>query len=754
MIWPVIYFLPMINDDSLCRSPYQAKDRRSIVSYLSSVPNRWMRVSSWAESYLMFSVHQVRGIRRETWLTLGICILAFSLSAGMRLLEFPRWDPAEHQVDDEYILATHDAYFWVAGAEGVNQRSDGTPMAILLGVGAVLFQNSPAQIAFWAPVFLAALAAIPIALWALQLGAPYAAPLAAVLGSLAPAFYSRTRLGYYDTDWATSFFPLMIGWLLMVWIQPRLRVPKHTEDDESTARFELQKPTIIVLVVAVGTPWHSFIALYLISLLWIATAFVVLFGRKGTKGSSFTVLLAIALTVGLGWWGAVLGLTLLWARGRFTQAFGHPWAWRVTILILVIFLMFLTWTQFEGYISTTLSTYAAWLMQDIAPNSIKTTLIYPEIVASLRETQQLSVPDTFKGIGFFKLAGILGVLGYGIMLWKKPITVFLFPLLLLGFASIRLGARFTMFAAPVVFLGLFVPLDWSVAHVSQKYGWGNKTRGLIAVISLILGLVLVYQTYARLPIEPAVSKSHAETLLELGEIAHPESTVWTWWDYGYATQHYSGLSTFSDGGRNSGEYLFTLGHVFGSQDSHHSAGMVRFAVEEEHLPWDSWGNWDEGEMETWLDELGNYDDQGSLDLPQYLVVQWEAVPFLPWIQYYGSWDFDEGEGQQSRVVQVVSPVQLDLETGEFIVEGEGTGFVVTVDILDEGGAQHYDYPENAGGPHLLLDAASSQVLLLDEQAYESILVQLLISVPGELTNAEPYVLMIDGFPSTRVFRLE
>jgi hypothetical protein len=79
---------------------------------------------------------------------------------------------------------------------------------------------------------------------------------------------------------------------------------------------------------------------------------------------------------------------------------------------------------------------------------------------------------------------------------------------------------------------------------------------------------------------------------------------------------------------------------------------------------------------------------------------------------------------------------------------------VTVDIMDEGGTQHYDYPENAGGPHLLLDAASSQVLLLDETAYQSILVQLLISIPGEITNAEPYVLMIDGFPSTRVFRLE
>jgi dolichyl-diphosphooligosaccharide--protein glycosyltransferase len=683
-----------------------------------------------------------------------MCILAFSLSAGMRLLEFPRWDPSTQQVNGEYILATHDAYFWVAGAEGVNQRSDGTAMAILLEVGAALFQNSPAQIAFWAPIFLAALTAIPIALWALQLGAPYAALLAAVLGSLAPVFYTRTRLGYYDTDWATLFFPLLISWLLAVWIQPRLRMLKHTEDDDSTARFEFQKPIIIVLVVAMGMPWHNFIPLYLTSLLWISVAFVVLFGRKGTRGASFTVLLAIALTVGFGWWGAILTVVILWVRRRIPHIIDRIWATRLTLGILLVLLLYLTWNQFESYLATTLSTYAASLVRDLPGTGTNTSFAYPDLVASLRETQVMTISNILEGAGFLPWLGILGIIGYAILLWKKPITFFLLPLLLLGLAATRLGARFAMFAAPVVFLGLFVPLDWGSALVSKKYGWGKRWRGVIAVSGLVFSIPWVYLTYARVPIESAISKGHAEVLHELGEITEPESLVWTWWDYGYATQYGAGSSTFADGGRNRGEYLFTLGHVFGTADLNHSAGMVRFATENDHLPWTVWETWDPNQMSSWLADLSE-DGVGTSTLPpQYLVLQWEALQFLPWIQYFGSWDFNEGGGQRSRVVDVRYPEELDLNTGALVMEGEGEGFVVTVDILDERGLRHYAYPENAGGPHLLLDSASSEVLLLDETAYNSILVQLLISDPGGAGFAEPYELVIDAFPTARVFRLD
>ncbi|MFA9492236.1 MAG: hypothetical protein ACERK1_13530, partial [Anaerolineales bacterium] len=576
----------------------------------------------------------------------------------------------------------------------------------------------------------------------------------AVLGSLAPAFYTRTRLGYYDTDWATLFLPLMISWLMAVWIQPRLRMPKHTTDDEATVRFELQKSIIIVLVVAIGTPWHSFIALYLTSLLWIAAVFVALFGRKDTKGSSFTVLLAIALTVGLGWWGAILAFVILWARHRIPPIFTRKWATRLAQGILLVLLLILTWNQFEGYLATTLSTYAASFVQDLPGTGLNTSFAYPDLVASLRETQTMTISNILKGAGFLLWLGILGVIGYVILLWKKPITFFLLPLLLLGLASTQLGARFAMFAAPVVFLGLFVPLDWGSALVSQKFGWGKRWRGVIAVSGLVVVIPWIYLTYVRVPIESAISKGHAEVLQELNEITEPESLVWTWWDYGYATQYFTGLETFSDGGRNRGEYLFTLGHVFGTSDPSHSAGMVRFATEKDHQPWTVWESWDDAQMRSWLEDLNREEASTSSIPPQYIVLQWDALQFLPWIQYFGSWDFTDEEGQASRVVEVRYPEELDLNTGAFVMEGEGEGFVVTVDILDEHSLQHYAYPENAGGPHLLLDSASSEVLLLDEAAYNSILVQLLISDPTGAGFAEPYELVIDAFPTVRVFRLD
>ncbi len=702
----------------------------------------------------MFTVNKVRGIRRETWFILGTCILAFSLSAGMRLLEAPRWDPATQQVNGEYILATHDAYFWVVGAEGINTASTGTPMALLLEVGADIFQTSPANIAFWAPVFLAALVTIPIALWAWQLGAPYAALVAAVLGSLAPAFYTRTRLGYYDTDWATSFFPLMISWLMAVWIQPRLRGSMHAEAEELMGPIWLQKPAIIVLVAAIGTPWHNFIPLYLTALLWVAAAFVVLFGSKGTRGDSFLVLFAVGLTVVLGWWGAILALALLWARGRGSHILVQRWATGLSLGMLLILLVSLTWNQMESYLATTLSTYAAALVHDLPGTGSNGSVVYPDLVASLRETQIMSIPNVLEGVGFLPWLGILGIMGYAVLLWKKPITFFLFPLLLLGLASTRLGARFAMFAAPVVFLGLFVPLDWGLGFAVEKFGWKKKWRSVIAVSSLILALIWVYQTYARLPIESAIRKGHAEVLQELGEIAEPESLVWTWWDYGYATQYFTGLNTFSDGGRNRGEYLFTLGRVFGTADLNQSAGMVRFATKKDHQPWTVWETWDEPQMSSWLADLREDEVSTSTYPPQYIVVQWEALQFLPWIQYFGSWDIYEEGGQRSRVVAVMRPEELDLNTGKFMVGGEGEGFVVTVDILDERGLQHYAYPENAGGPHLLLDSASSEVLLLDETAYNSMLVQLLISKSDGAGFADPYELVIDGLPSARVFRLD
>ncbi len=150
----------------------------------------------------------------SVWRMSLVCLLAYGIVVAVHVAEFPRWDQPELQLNGEMLLATNDGYAWVAGAEGALDSAARQPMAKLLAVLGDLSGIRPALLAFWLPAFLAALCVVPITLWARQLDAPMMALPASVLVGLAPAFYTRTRLGYFDTDWATMVFPLLIGWLL------------------------------------------------------------------------------------------------------------------------------------------------------------------------------------------------------------------------------------------------------------------------------------------------------------------------------------------------------------------------------------------------------------------------------------------------------------------------------------------------------------------------------------------------------------
>jgi dolichyl-diphosphooligosaccharide--protein glycosyltransferase len=121
--------------------------------------------------------------RKGFWQIVAICFAVFLFSAGLRLMEYPRWDQSGFKVDGEWLLATHDAYFWVAGAEDENPIAEPMPMAVLLDLLSRIFPIPLANLAFWASILLAALVAIPLALWCYFLGAPYAALIVPILGA-------------------------------------------------------------------------------------------------------------------------------------------------------------------------------------------------------------------------------------------------------------------------------------------------------------------------------------------------------------------------------------------------------------------------------------------------------------------------------------------------------------------------------------------------------------------------------------------
>ena len=146
-------------------------------------------------------------------------LVTLGLAFALRMLEWPCWQDPEYRLGSEWLLATHDAYHWVAGAEGFG-HAVGHPMAVMLRGMADLLGTYPAAVAFWFPALLSCFVAVIVYAWVWALGSMEAGVAAGLLTSLAPGFLARTLLGYYDTDLVTLFFPLLMTLAPACWAMP------------------------------------------------------------------------------------------------------------------------------------------------------------------------------------------------------------------------------------------------------------------------------------------------------------------------------------------------------------------------------------------------------------------------------------------------------------------------------------------------------------------------------------------------------
>lgn len=153
-------------------------------------------------------------------------LLTFGLTTAARLLELPYWDNPAYRLGDEYLLATHDAYHWIAGAEGF-EFGVGHPMSELARLLAEALDTTPALVGFWLPPVMGGILAVGVFLWGWGLATlmPGCAP--ACSPSLAPAFCARTLLGFYDTDLVVLLFSVLLG-LIPLWLTPWLTSPPET----------------------------------------------------------------------------------------------------------------------------------------------------------------------------------------------------------------------------------------------------------------------------------------------------------------------------------------------------------------------------------------------------------------------------------------------------------------------------------------------------------------------------------------------
>jgi dolichyl-diphosphooligosaccharide--protein glycosyltransferase len=729
---------------------------------------------------------------------LAIALFILLLAIGARFLEWPKWDNPSLLVGEERIMSTHDAYYWLAGAEGVGAAKD-LPLAQLAGILARALGLPAATVGFFSPVVFGGLTGIIVLLWAWSLGAMEAGICAGALAAIFPGFFFRSRLGYFDTDCVTLLFPLLVSWMLFLRVEQalapsswpflaRLRSFAPQPRPRGAARPAWVDDALMLaagLVARFCSAWHQDIGNFTKLSLALALLLVLLLGQREHKKKDLWALGFFSLSGTLGWTGLAVGLALLGVfyilrnerPGPLSRLANNPAPLWILLLSVAFFSGFMgpTWDHgvklYEKYIKPTSANVTLPSPKSPDQSSLKTPprdahptdpVLYPGLVKSVQEAQNLPVERLAEHAHPYSWVAWGGCAGLILLIAVRPAALLLAPLVLLWFASGALGLRMSMFGGPSLFLGLCVPLCWAVRALLNAKRWASGIMAAVFILGFMILAGPLVLLYPRLELTPVLSQAHAQALKRLREFTPIDSLIWTWWDWGYAATYFSRRESFADGGRNEGERLFPLGLVLTTQRPKQANQLIKYCSSLNAAPWETWNKQPAEEVEAYLASLAEKDIEARPGRKNYLVVSLEQLRVLPWISQYGNWSLKGHEGRRALVAKQDSKGIANIQQGSIFYPAlEQQIRLSSIDRIEiaqdasgpgDATLQHHEYGRDYG-PHLISMSALGESFLLDDLAYESLLVRLLLFDSNSEKIAPYFKLIHEHYPLVRVYEV-
>ena len=739
--------------------------------------------------------------RSRFWLRgLIWALVTVGLAFTLRLLEWPCWQNPEYRLGSEWLLATNDAYHWVAGAEGMG-LAVGHPMAEMLKGMAALLGTYPAAVAFWFPMLLSTLVALIVFVWVWALGSMEAGMAAGLITTIAPGFLARTLLGYYDTDLVTLFFPLLMTLAPACWAMRYMLLPHtllkrliHTSGRVMARRiisaqapaavrlgYPLRKRWVLLLTLSGliswwSQEWHSvfpYLIRYNVGLLAFMSLVMAPQGRRGLLllGSLAYALPALAGLPGLA--GSAIILVAGMARTE--------WARSLRALLSRPLVLVLLWAGVAalmlggGILNTLIYHFGAYTKRsgDAATTAAGTVLVYPSVAQSITEVQDLSLMALLSYFHPWMEAALLGLVGFVWVLIRRPGALFLLPLAALGLLSTKMGGRMVMFGAPIVAVGLTLPLYWILQRVLRDSLRG-AVAGLVTSAVLIGLLVAPFASIIQAMSQgPMINRRHADALTRARDVTLKDGTLWLWWDWGYAAHHFARRATIADGALHNGPWLYLPAAVFATNNARFARQLIRYTALKGGEADDVFRGLDGEAAQALMDKLRSPDTplveaRGK----QYLVVSYEMLRLGFWISNFGSWNFRTREGEGGAMSIVTRALAYNLKEGAVQLEGSPAPiYTATISVFDETGVVTRDYvqewadahpqasPEEQNAflssrrnVHCLFNRVTGEKLVLDSGIYDSLMVQLLLASPQD-TRFSPYFKLVYDNVFARIYEV-
>lgn len=685
-------------------------------------------------------------------------VLAFFLNAAIRMIEYDAWQADAFFLNGEPLMATHDAYAWLAGAKGIGSYAASRFAAAIRWMHE-LTGLSLGSIGFWLPVATVPWLALPACLLARALRLTEAGVIFALMAGSSLGYLVRTRLGFCDTDLVSLFFPLAFASALTAWLATQTRSGWKLRAGEKTeaGRWSVG---IALLAGCCGTFNVSFYSQggsLLLAVTGMAVLVTLVLAPNTTRIHVLTGLLMVyAMTFG-GGPGWLVGLGLAYVLALRPEIFEFKIALPLIGLLAVLVMVMVGLPEMVLKYLGMISTYAKTHAVDIGSNA--SSLQLPAITQSVREAQNLNWGQVAGRMAGNWPIFLIGLAGYIFAVTRRPQLLLFVPFLALGLASVKLGNRFAMYGG----VALGVGLGFGLAELMRLFGQNQGRRWIVQLVLACFAFWPAGELMRIIQPVPVLPKVYAQTFLNLRAKTEQGARLWQWWDYGYAGQYYAERATFADGGAHDGPWLYPLALVHSAQTPLQASQIMRYVTtlqrenSKEKIP----------TRYYWANPVGDLRAMGSdnatafikrlaeekmdfpADLPaQYLILSWENLRLGGWISYYGNWDLAAGKANPGKIQQMQGEIRVDANTGTMIADGKAVP-VDSLDMLEETGTHHFAWDKGTN-VHIIINQLSRQVFLMDAKMYKSMMIQMLIADPRSF--APHFELVEDGYPWTRVYK--
>jgi dolichyl-diphosphooligosaccharide--protein glycosyltransferase len=429
------------------------------------------------------------------------------------------------------LLHEYDSYYYLRHARdvlaGTYQSVDlyrelprtATPSPLSLITAGVSWVTGvrPSMAAFLLPPILAA--TLLAALWfcGRLLGSPLLGVLAAAASSSALYLYSRTCLGYFDTDCLNPVFMLFT-------------------------------PLFLYLFTMRGSP-RGF--------LWLG---------------------GFAAAIGLFFWWWPQGATVAFGLSLLAYALSFPvpaprWeSWfKLVLLGGILIAGGLLVLEFFGKVHTGIEAF-----QNIIAH-VRLILGGREAAAvggSIQELAPQLPSSVFLDLAAFPGALLPAEIGLvALIAIRRRFALFLLPLLVFASTSV-FSQRFMIFTPPLYGLGygyFFVLLSERVAWVRER-SWARTALLVLLAAMLIPSFARNLAWHS----EPPITARELPLAKAAKQDTSPKATIWAWWDYGYFLQYFAERRTVADGGLATDESVRALAVPLATKDSILAARWMRF----------------------------------------------------------------------------------------------------------------------------------------------------------------------------------